>query len=101
MIRTWLKDPLAPSMATFLALVAGGFLAITLACLSARGTLIVAFQLPALISGGLGGLALIVLGAGLANAQVGRRLAAQERRSSESVLEEALAVADLLSGKNS
>lgn len=101
MIRSWLKDPLAPSMLTFLALVAGGFLAITLATLSVRGTLVVAFQVPAIISGGLGGLALIMLGAGLANAQVGRRLAAQEQLSSEAVLGEALAVADLLKGRTS
>lgn len=96
MIRHWLKDPLAPSMATFLGLVAAGFLAITSATRTVRGTVLVAFQVPAVISGGLGGLALIVLGAGLANAQIGRRLAAQERLSSEAVLGEALAVADLL-----
>ena len=99
MIRHWLKDPLAPSMATFLGLVAGGFLAIALATRSARQTLLVSFQIPVLISGGLGGLALIVLGAGLANAQIGRRLAAQEQLSCEAVLGEALTVADLLEGR--
>jgi hypothetical protein len=86
------RDPAAPSVAVFLAMVVGGFVAIGLAWNIARQTLIVAFQLPGLLSGAVGGLALIVLGAGLINAQVGRRLGALERARTDAVLDEAAAL---------
>jgi hypothetical protein len=95
----WTRDPAAPSLALYVALVIGGFVAIGLGWRAAARTLFVPFQVPALVSGGLGGLALIMLGAGLAVTQVGRRLAAQERADTEDLLDEAAAVLDVLKGR--
>ena len=92
MIRQLRHDPAAPSIAVFVALIVGGFVAIGLAWNIARQTLVVAFQMPAILSGAVGGLALIVLGAGLSNAQVGRRLGALERAHTDAVLDEATAL---------
>jgi hypothetical protein len=95
----WSRDPAAPSLLLYAALVVGGFVAIGLGWRAAARTLIVPFQVPALVSGGIGGLALIVLGAGLAATQVGRRLAAAERAETEDLLDEAAAVLDVLKGR--
>lgn len=95
----WLRDPAAPSLLLFGGLVLGGFLAITLGWRVAARTLLVPLQVPALVSGALGGLALIALGAGLANVQVGRRLAAQERAETEELLDVAAGLLDALDGR--
>jgi hypothetical protein len=95
----WTRDPAAPSLALFGALVVGGFVAIGLGWRAAARTLFVPFQVPALVSGGVGGLALIVLGAGLAATQVTRRLNAQERSETEDLLDEAAALLDALKGR--
>jgi hypothetical protein len=85
----WLDDPAAPSLLLFAGLVVGGFAAIGLGWRVAARTVFVPFQLPALVSGAMGGLALILLGAGLATIQVSRRLAAGERAETEALLDEA------------
>ncbi|MGZ6804785.1 MAG: hypothetical protein ACXVFU_17220 [Nocardioidaceae bacterium] len=85
----WLRDPAAPSLALFAGLVVAGFVAIGIGWKVAARTLFVPSQVPALVSGGLAGLALVVLGAGLLDVQAGRRLAAAERAASEDVLDEA------------
>ncbi|HUR51642.1 MAG TPA: hypothetical protein VMZ11_05925 [Mycobacteriales bacterium] len=95
----WSRDPAAPSLLLFGAMVLGGFVAIGLGWRAAARTLFVPFQVPALLSGGVGGLALIVLGAGLASTQVGRRLAAQERAETEDLLDEAAALMDVMKGR--
>ena len=95
----WSRDPVAPSLRLYGGLVVGGFVAIGLGWRAAARTLFVPFQVPALVSGGVGGLALIVLGAGLAVTQVGRRLAATERAETEDLLDEAAAVLDVLKGR--
>ena len=92
----WSRDPLAPSLGLFGGLVLAGFVGITLGWKVAARTLIVPFQVPALVSGAMGGLALIVMGAGLANIQVGRRLAAEERAVTEDLLDEAAALMDVM-----
>lgn len=56
-----------------LVLVAGGFLAVALGWLDASGTADVRRQLQALISGGFGGLALVLLGAILIQSQSSSR----------------------------
>jgi hypothetical protein len=89
----------APSLLVFGALVAAGFLAIGLGWKVAARTLFVPFQVPAVVSGGLGGLALVVLGAGLSTIQVGRRLAAQERAETEDLLDEAAGLMDAMRGQ--
>lgn len=95
----WLEDPSAPSLLVFTAVVLAGFATIGFGWKVAARTLDVAFQTPALISGGLGGLTLILIGAGLANVQVSRRMAAGERAANEDLLDEAAAL--LAVAKNS
>lgn len=97
----WTRDPLAPSLALFAAIILGGFVAIGLGWKVAARTLVVPYQVPALVSGAMGGLALVVLGAGLTSIQVGRRLAAQERAETEDLLDEAAALMDALKGRRS
>lgn len=96
---SWSRDPVVPSLSLFSALVLGGFVAIGIGWKVAARTLFVPFQVPAVVSGGLGGLALVILGAGLANVQVGRRLAAQERAETEDLLDEAAALMDAMRGR--
>lgn len=97
----WSKDPIVPSLTLFAGLVLGGFVAIGLGWRVAARTLIVPYQVPALVSGAMGGFALIALGAGLATIQTERRLAAQERAETEDVLDEAAALVDALKGRRS
>jgi hypothetical protein len=92
----WLADPVAPSLLLFAGLVVSGFVAIGLGWRVAARTLFVPFQTPALVSGGLGGLALVVLGTCFASTQVSRRLAAAERAETEAVLDEAAALVEAL-----
>ena len=94
----WTRDPLAPSLLLFGGIVLTGFVAIAIGWKVAARTLIVPFQVPAMVSGGLGGLALIILGAGLASIQVGRRLAAEERAETEDLLDEAASLMDAMRG---
>lgn len=94
----WTRDPLTSSYALFGLLVIGGFVGIALGWKVAARTLLVPFQVPALVSGAMGGLALIVLGAGLATIQTSRRLAAAERAETEDLLDEAAALMDAMKG---
>ncbi|MCW2778742.1 MAG: hypothetical protein JWN17_2467 [Frankiales bacterium] len=83
------RDPAAPGLALFAALAAAGLLAIGIGWRVAARTLFVPFQVPALVSGGLGGLALVMLGAGLFSVQVARREAAAEQAAFDGLLDEA------------
>jgi parvulin-like peptidyl-prolyl isomerase len=85
----WLQDPAASSLLVFAGLIVIGFVAIGIGDRSIARTLFVDVQVPALVSGGMGGLALILLGCGLCNVQAGRRLAAAERAEAELLLDEA------------
>ena len=96
----WSRDPIVPSMLLFGALVLGGFVAIALGWRVAARTLIVPYQVPALVSGAMGGFALIALGCGLAAIQSDRRLAAQERAETEDLLDEAAALVEALKGRS-
>lgn len=86
---SWLQDPAAPSLLLFGTLAVLGFVAIGIGWKVAARTLFVPSQVPALVSGGLAGIALVLVGAGLASVQTGRRLAASERAQTELVLDEA------------
>ena len=88
----WTRDPAAASLTLYTCLVVGGFVAIGLGWRAAARTLFVPFQVPALVSGALGGVALVVIGCALANVQAGRRLAAEERAETEELLDEAAAL---------
>jgi hypothetical protein len=68
------------------AFVVGGFVLIGLAWRGSARTLIVPTQLAYLVSGGLGGLTLIVTGTGLFTVQLGRQLAAEERHALDRLL---------------
>lgn len=83
------RDPAAPSLVVFAAIVVAGLLAIGLGWRVAAHTAFVPAQIAALMSGGLGGLALVVIGAVLTVVQVGRRLAAAEAQATDAVLDEA------------
>jgi hypothetical protein len=86
-------------MSLFAGLIVAGFVGIGLGWKVAARTLVVPFQVPALVSGAMGGLALIILGAGLATIQVGRRLAAEERAETEDLLDEAAGLMDAMKGR--
>ncbi len=90
------RDPAFPSMLMFAGSIIAGFVIIVLGYKYAAATLVVGRQVPALVSGGMGGLALILLGAGLANAQAGRRLSAIERAETERLLDEVSAVVEAM-----
>jgi hypothetical protein len=95
----WLRDPAAPSLLLFAGVVIAGFAGIGAGWKVAARTLYVPFQTPALVSGGLGGLALVLLGSGLANVQDGRRLAAIERAETEALLDETSALVEAVRAK--
>jgi hypothetical protein len=95
----WSRDPIVPSLGLFAAIVIAGFVGIGLGWRVVARTLVVPYQLPAVVSGAMGGFALIALGAGLATIQTGRRLAAQERAETEDVLDEASALVEALKGR--
>ncbi len=83
------RDPALVGFVLFTSLTLLGFLSIGLGWRVAARTLFVPFQVPALVSGAMGGLALIVLGTGLLTVHAGRRLAALERADNDELLDEA------------
>ena len=87
--RRWTQEPAVPGLALFLAIAAAGFVTMGIGWKVAARTLVVGHQMPALVSGGMGGLALVFIGAGLATIHAHRRLAADERARTDVVLEEA------------
>ena len=95
----WLRDPAAPSLLLFGGLTVAGFVAIGAGWRVAARTLLVAAQVPALVSGAMGGLAMIVLGVGLVSLQSGRRLAAIERQLTETLLDEAAQLVQAVTGR--
>ena len=78
--RAFAADPYRRSIIISIALILGGFVAIGLAWHGAARSLIVAEQLPYLVSGGVGGLALIAAGAGVLAVQSSRYWNARERK---------------------
>jgi hypothetical protein len=75
------------SLLVFAGLVVAGFVVMAVAWRIAARTLDVSIQVPALISGGLGGLVLIVVGTVLFVTQLGRLRAAEERACMDDVLD--------------
>ena len=98
---TWLKDPAAPSLLLFLGVVVGGFVAIAIGWKVAARTLFVPSQIPALVSGGLTGVALVLIGAAFVTVQADRRLAALERAQTEDLLDEASALVEAFKNRSS
>jgi hypothetical protein len=81
------SNPALPSLLLFAGMVVAGFVAMGLGWRVAARSLNVAAQLPAIISGGLGGLVLIVIGTGLFVAQMGRVSGAAESTDMHEVLD--------------
>lgn len=81
-VRVWDRG-----VALFGGLIAAGFVAFGITWIAVAPTLRIDAQVAALISGGGGGLALVVLGSVLLHVQVGRRLAAREQIVMERVLD--------------
>ena len=78
--REFAGDPFRRSIIISIALMVGGFVAIGLAWRGAARSLIVAEQLPFLVSGAVGGIALIAAGAGVLAVQSSRYWNARERK---------------------
>lgn len=97
----WTRDPAAPSLALFTGLALAGFVAIALGWKVAARSLFVPAQVPAVVSGGLAGTALVLLGSGLFHVQATRRLAAAERATTEDLLDEAALLLQALQDRRS
>lgn len=82
------RDPVVPSLLVFAAIAIAGFVVMGLGWRTVARTLDVWRQVPAIISAGVGGLALVIIGAGLFATQLGRRRAAVERAQFEAILDE-------------
>ena len=91
---SWAQDPAFSSLALFTGVVLAGFVSIAVGWKVAARTLFVPSQIPPLISGGLGGVALVLIGAGLLSVQSDRRAAALERAQTEDLLDEASALVE-------
>lgn len=89
-----LRDPRFVGRLLFGSMALAGVLLIVLGGTAATEQPLVLLQVPLLASAGLGGLCLVVAGAGLLTAHVGRQLAADERDETDALIAElSLAVA--------
>lgn len=93
-MRRFTQDPAFASLALFGCVVLAGFVAIGFGWRVSARTLFVPAQVPALISGGLAGVALVLIGAGLLTVQAERRANALERAQTEDLLDEASALVE-------
>lgn len=92
----WWSDPFVAGLGLFVGLVVFGFCSIALAWRAAARTLIVGAQIPPLVSGGLGGLGLVILGTGFAVLHLSRQAATDQRAEMDRLLDEAAGIADAL-----
>lgn len=91
-LRRALSHPVVSVGAVLVLLAIGGFVAILLGWRGAAATTAVPFQVPYLLSGGVVGLALVVLALGLLDTHLNRALAAAQRQQREELLREAVAM---------
>lgn len=87
-----LSDPLAASSWVAGAMVAAAFIAFHLAWRGAAATLAVPVQVPYLVSGGVGGLCLLIAGLTLLHTQTRRRRTARTHRQLGELVAEAEAL---------
>ena len=78
-LRRGLRDPFVVSVTLLVALGVAGLAGIALAWKTAAGSLVVSVQLPYLVSGAMGGVALLGFAAGLLTIQLRRRQEAARR----------------------
>jgi len=86
------RDPLVGVAAVLGAMALAGMLAIGLAWRSVDATTNVALQIPDLVSGGIGGLALVLTALALVSVQADRRARARERADTDDLLAELASV---------
>jgi hypothetical protein len=86
-MRRLTAHPAFVSLLLFAGVIVAGFAAMLLGWRVAARTLDVADQLPAVISGGIGGLVLVVIGTGLFITQAGRARAAEDRADADELLD--------------
>lgn len=87
-IVRWLRDPALPGLLMMVAIVIGGVVAIYFGWRGVARTIYVPLQLPEIVSGGLGGIALIGLGLALFDLQMTRHELALERKQNADILNE-------------
>ena len=88
----FMRDPALPGMILMVVLILAGLGALGFAWFVSARTVLVPLQVPAGVSGGLGGLALVGMGAALLNLQITRRDEARERRLTQEALDEVTAL---------
>ena len=88
----FMRDPALPGMVMMAVLIFAGFVALGFAWFMSARTVFVPLQLPAFVSGGLGGIALVGMGAALLDLQITRRDEARERRLAQEALDEVTAL---------
>jgi hypothetical protein len=87
--RARLRDPVMVLLIIGVVLVVAGFFSLLLGWRGAARTLNIPVQIPFLVSGGLGGIALIGMGLGLCNLTASRREAAREITRLQGLVDEA------------
>lgn len=85
-----LRDPFVVSVALLVVLAAGGLAGVGFGWRGAAASLDVSVQLPYIVSGAIGGLALVGFSAGLLLIQVRRRREAKRRAELQRVVEAAV-----------
>ena len=92
MTELWriLRDPRVSTSIVLALLVVGGFALLALGWRGAAATLLVPFQVPYIISGGLLGLAVLGAGLSLLTVHLDRTEAAEERRRTAELQREVL-----------
>jgi hypothetical protein len=88
-------SPLAIALGSCVLLVIGGIAGIAVGYVMVARTLNVFDQVPAIVSGGIGGIALVITGCVLAYVQVGRACAERERAQGEQTLTRIGALAEI------
>ena len=96
--RAALRDPATPGLAVMASLVIGGFGTIAYAWFGTARIVYAALQIPRVVSGGIGGLALIGVGVALFAVQVERRDAAREREANDDILDDVAELVALAPG---
>lgn len=87
-MRDRLRDPRLLGRLVFGVMSVAGVVLIVLGAAAAADQPLVLLQVPLLASAGLGGLCLVVAGAGLLTTHVSRQLAADERDATEALISE-------------
>jgi hypothetical protein len=88
-------SPLTIAVSSCALLVVGGIVAIEIGYVMVGRTLNVFDQVPAMVSGGIGGIALVITGCVLGYAQVGRACSESERAHEEQALSRIAALAEV------